>query len=96
MSRETDGLSPGAIADLLSLPRLGDTVLERINELREGEGNSVEICCSNPDPDDADDHELVNVNADWTNWTPRAFKGATLIAALDAAVAAKNKPREES
>lgn len=91
MSLPTDkDLSPGALAELLSLPHLGDTILGRINELREGEGNSVEICSTNPDPDDANDHELVIVNADWTEWMPRNFKGATLLAALDAAVATKN------
>lgn len=56
-----------------------------INELRSGEGDSVEIHCDNPDfnglPNCA-----IGVTAYWTDWTPRQFRADTVLDCLHAAL----------
>ncbi len=68
-------------------------MIDAINALREEEGASVEIMCSNPDPETADGQEAVEVHGSWTNWQPRRFTGRTLGVALAEAVYEMNLAR---
>ena len=63
-------------------------VLVAINKLRAEEGNSVSIMCDNPDFN-GQPNNAVECCGDWTDWDDRRFTGDTLLAALQAAVAAK-------
>jgi hypothetical protein len=60
-------------------------ILNRINELRDGTGHSVEICCTNEEGV-GPDNERVECVAQWTDWCRMAFHGHTLEGALGIAV----------
>lgn len=68
-------------------PSTAEQTLALIDQLRAGEGNSVEICCDNPDFN-GQPNCRINVTADWTDWMPKGFAGDTLLAALEAAARA--------
>lgn len=59
-----------------------------INELRNGEGDSVFIPCDNPEGEGID-NIFVEVNGDWTGWQDVKFYGHDLLEALNSAVASK-------
>lgn len=61
-----------------------------INALREAEGASVEISCSNPE---GPPNEAVAVVDDWTGWVGERFTGETLVDALEAALKARGEVR---
>lgn len=72
----------------ISIAALG--IVNRINELRAGEGSAVTICCENPEGDGTNNH-AVDCFGEWTNWLERRFEGPTLLAALDSAIAARSE-----
>ena len=65
-------------------------VVEPLDRLREAEGNSVEICCPNPEFDGP--AQVIVVNADWGGeWWPRRFEGETVAECLKAAEEASDE-----
>jgi hypothetical protein len=60
--------------------------MDRINELRENEGESVNVLCDNPD---GPPNNAIEVCDEWTGWKPRRFEGDTLLRALNAALVAR-------
>lgn len=63
-----------------------------INRLRDGdgEGDSVEILCDNPEGDGANNCAVVCCG-DWTGWQDRRFQGISLTVALEAAAGARSR-----
>lgn len=61
-------------------------ILAMINDLRAEEGDSVTICCDNPE---GPPNNAVHVSASWNDWKDERFEGNTLEAALTAACFAK-------
>lgn len=72
------------------------SVIEAIEALRENEGSSVTILCENPDADESQPLNVVEVIDDWTGWETKRFGGDTLLLAIQAAMAAKTLQAEES
>lgn len=62
-----------------------------IEWLRAVEGDSVEILCDNPDPDTRDRQCGVNCNGEWTHWAPEIYYGESVLAALEKAVAERQR-----
>lgn len=67
------------------------SLLGAIEELREDEGNSVEIFCANPDF--GGPAQKIACLGDWTNWERREFFGESLEACFEAALAAYRTKR---
>lgn len=68
-------------------------VMALLNELRAGDGDTVTLCCDNPDFEGPDN--VVECCADWTDWKDRRFTGDSLLDALTAAAGAKAKASTE-
>lgn len=60
-------------------------ILYGINLLREGEGDSVTICCDNPGDNDLPNCCII-VNAGWTDWKDKEYRGDELGICLEMAV----------
>lgn len=58
-----------------------------VEQLRAGEGSSVEILCDNPDFNGQPNNAVV-CNGEWTDWQNTRFTGDTVDAALGAAMVA--------
>jgi len=65
-------------------------IVDALNLLRAGEGNSVTFVCDNPEPDN--DRELVYIEClgDFTDWRPLTFHGRNLPSCLRAAMKYQN------
>lgn len=56
-----------------------------IEQLRQEEGASLELCCSNPDFNHLP-HEMITFNAAWTGWKDLELRGDTLLAICEEAL----------
>lgn len=65
-------------------PTEDEQIVDRINYLRGGEGDSVTIFCDNPDFN-GQPERVVECCGDWTGWEDRRYGGDTLLGALNAA-----------
>lgn len=67
-----------------------ETTIANINFLRKEEGDYIQICCDNPDPEIANDNCQVICAGFWTQkggeWREIPFMGRTLEKALQNAV----------
>lgn len=63
---------------------------ELIQKLREGEGDSVTILCENPDPEKPGDAQAIECCGGWTMFNTWRFKGPTVLACLESALAGKS------
>jgi hypothetical protein len=61
---------------------------EILENLREPEGDSVTLFCTNPDFG-AGPNNAIEVNAYWTDWQDLRFTGETIFEALENAMKAK-------
>lgn len=61
---------------------------QMIDELTDGEGDTLTFCCKNPDFNGLP-NECVIVMADWTDWKEREFRADTRAECLQAALAAR-------
>lgn len=57
-------------------------VITDIEQCRAVEGNSIEICCDNPDADTGEDVACVIALADFTDWDQVRYHAPTWPAAL--------------
>lgn len=62
-------------------------LMDRINELRKNEGDSVRILCDNPE---GPPNNAIECCGDWTDWKDRRFVGERLIDCLNDACRAKD------
>lgn len=69
-------------AALAAMP--GGVEWQLCEQLRAGEGNSVELFCDNPDFN-GQPNCAVEVVGEWTEWEQRRFTGDTMLEALRAA-----------
>ncbi len=60
--------------------------MNMINVLRQGEADSVEILCDNPE---GDPNNAIVCNGSWTKWKPRRFEAETMTDCLIQAVDTK-------
>ena len=65
-------------------------ILELIDELRDGEGDSVTIYCDNPDFNNLPNNQ-IEVFGEWTNWHSQHVHGDTLKECLENALKAKKE-----
>lgn len=61
-----------------------------VEQLRAGEGHSIEIACDNPDFN-GQPNSKVTCYGDWTGWYLKTFTGNTIDEALGNALVAFNK-----
>ncbi|MCI1143182.1 hypothetical protein MOP88_14125 [Sphingomonas sp. WKB10] len=96
MLERWDGASPNTMVELMDALRkalastdmAGAEEWALIQRLRDEEADSVTILCDNPDgPPNA----AVECCGFWTGFAERRFEGDTIVAALGAAVAAKDE-----
>ena len=64
-----------------------------LEALRSDEGNGVTVMCDNPEAETLDRQTAVDVIAEWTDWEPRRFYGATPLDAILAAAAEQARAR---
>lgn len=65
-------------------PTVDEQIVDAINYLRGGEGDSVTILCDNPDFD-GQPNCAIECNGDWTRWEDKRFTGGTILVALQCA-----------
>ena len=66
-------------------------ILDMIDELRAGEGDSVTLACDNPDFTRDEHHDsCIEVFGDWTNWHRQHVYACSVKECLQIAVNAKN------
>lgn len=65
-----------------------EATLKAIHDLRADEGDSITICCDNPE---GPPNNAIICNAWWSDYEDMRFEGETLLAALKAALDAKAK-----
>jgi len=97
----TDGLHPIASAALTGQPSAldsgdGGEVGAAIEALRADEGDSVTICCDDPEAVDASRRMAIDCVGAWTDWRERRFYGPSVAACLAAAVEARQQAGEHS
>lgn len=92
-SREGEGWREIAPKDQDDLAQLIE-FQSLLNDLRRDEGDSVTLCCDNPDfggPNNA-----IECNGAWTDWKDRRFEAESLLAAVRVAAHAKAAPAPPS
>lgn len=84
---------------LATMPTQGETsaigeavkIAACIEWLRTGEGDTVSICCENPEPEKSVEQEQVICSGEWTDWGDLGFYGKTVLQALETAVQAREE-----